>query len=304
MLAVLVLALAGITMLGYAIFGLVGGPGSGLAGAATDVPTMLAAIPTTTPRPPDTATPEPTATVPPAETQPPAEEATATPGPSLTVSLPANVRSGPGTSYGILGGLNVGTTAVPVGRDASADWFAIPYSLAPGGTGWISSLVVTYAGDVNALPLVAAGPPPPTSGAAGTTVAAATATPAATTAAATNTPVPMGSRGIVATLFTVENTTAPAGEQIWFNFSVVNRSAADVAYSVLAAHTDAGFTAQSWTNETLKAGETLTWRDNIRIGTAGTYQLYLGICYGGREACLAGSAAWERLSNNITVTVQ
>jgi hypothetical protein len=102
----------------------------------------------------------------------------------------------------------------------------------------------------------------------------------------------------------VRNTTVAKGQDIWFEFQVVNTAPADVQFAVLAAHTDVGFTAQSWTNETLAPGQTLTWRDHINIGAPGTYQVYLGICFSSKDACLTGGAPWERLSNSITVTIQ
>ena len=37
-----------------------------------------------------------------------------------------------------------------------------------------------------------------------------------------------------------------------------------------------------WTNEALKAGQSLTWRDHLNIGTPGNYQVYLGICFSGQ----------------------
>ena len=134
-----------------------------------------------------------------------------------------------------------------------------------------------------------------------------TSPPLNTAVAPTNTPAVSGARGIVSASdapFRVENTTVAAGADIWFDFKVVNTTNADVAYGALAAHTDQGFTARSWTNETLKAGQSLTWRDHLNIGTSGTYQVYLGICFSSKDACLTGGAAWDRLSPSVTVTVQ
>jgi hypothetical protein len=302
-----VLALAGVAMLAYAIFNFGASPGGAAAGdgsAATGSPPAvgdLPSIPTTTPLPPATdtslpPTPEPEPTEAPQEPSP-------TPGPALSVNLAINVRGGPGTTFPILGGMNMGDQAVPVGRDNSASWFAIPYSAGSDGIGWVAAMFVTYAGDMNALPVLATGaPPPPAGGGGGGT--SPTETPGPTsTAPPTNTPVVLSSRGIVATHFHVENPNAQVNDQVWFNFNVVNQSGSDVSYSVLAAHTDVGPTAQSWTNEVLGAGLQLNWRDHIRFSQAGTYQLYLGICYGGKDACLAGNAPWDRLSHYVTVTI-
>ena len=65
---------------------------------------------------------------------------------------------------------------------------------------------------------------------------------------------------------------------------------------------------ESWEYDSLRDGRwstlRLTWRDHLNIGTPGTYQVYLGICFAGKDACLTGGAAWDRLSPSITVTVQ
>ncbi len=264
--------------------------------------TSVVAIPTTTPAPP-THTPEPTATV----TAPPTEAPTTEPVATEIVARanivqPANVRTGPGLTYRVLGGLNRGDSAVLMGRDASAQWFAIAYELGPNGIGWVSALVATVDVDVQALTIIAADAPPPASAPTNTS-----APPANTNAppppGPTATSAPQGSRGVVANSFSVENASAAVGQDVWFNFEVKNTSQSAVAYGALAAHTDVGVTAQSWTNESLAPGQVLSWRDHVNFSAVGTYQLYLGICYGDKNACLSGGAGWDRLSNYITITI-
>ncbi|MGH2523193.1 MAG: hypothetical protein ACRDH2_11875, partial [Anaerolineales bacterium] len=165
--------------------------------------------------------------------------------------------------------------------------------------GWVSNTVASYSGDASALPVITAPSIPPTSAPPTATRPANTAPPAPT-----STPSVYSSRGIVGNFFSVENPTAAAGQDIWFNFKVTNASDTPLSYSVLAAHSDSGPSARSWTNETLGAHAVLEWRDHININTPGAYDLYLGICYGGRDACLANNAPWDRLSPSITVTVQ
>jgi LysM repeat protein len=120
------------------------------------------------------------------------------------------------------------------------------------------------------------------------------------------TAVPSGgyySHGIRGDSFWVENTTAGVNANVWFNFQVTNTSGDDVSYTALAGHTDYGFTAWSWTNQHLRPGETLTWRDHINFNQSGTYQVYLGICYGSdTNACK--SQSWDRLSSSVTVVIQ
>jgi uncharacterized protein YraI len=311
---IVVLALAGVVLLGLMAASLArapgeAGPATTPALASTDLPgaaltgtvgSGAGLLPTTTPAPPTgTATASPT----PAPTDLPTETAVPV---MLTIQLPANVRSGPGLNYPILGGLDTGTAVQATGRDAGAEWFTVPFEAAPGGVGWVSVLVITVAGDAQSLPVVESEPAPATApaSAAQATVAPAAATATTGPAPATATsPPPLGSRGIVANYFRVRNTTVAKGQDIWFEFQVVNTAPADVQFAVLAAHTDVGFTAQSWTNETLSPQETLTWDDHLNIGTPGSYQVYLGICYGLRDSCLAGTNPWDRLSNSVTVTV-
>jgi hypothetical protein len=295
LIGIVALALAGVGLLGYALISGFVNPASR---AATPtqlalVPTRVINIPTTTPIPTQ---PPPTATLPPTE---PPTAAPTLPGATLNITLPANVRSGPGTDYPIIGGLPVGSTPAVIGRDETAQWFAISHESLPGGQSWVSNLVASYSGDVNSLPVIAAQAPPPP---------AATTTPVPTHTnappPATSTPQVYSSRGIVGNYFTVVNPIASVGQDIWFDFKVTNTSDADVNYSVLAAHAANGPSAQSWTNEVLKAHAVLEWRDHINIHTPGTYQLYLGICYGGKDACVANAAPWDQLSPPVTVTVQ
>jgi hypothetical protein len=306
------LALAGIGLLALALVSLLNDP------AQTTVPTVTAAatsadqvvfVPTTTPAPP-TPTLEPTVAA--TEAPPPtaAPEVTAPPASQIiNIIQPANVRSGPGTTFPILGGINTGETASVVGRDGTGTWFAISTDL-PGSTGgvaWVSNLVATFDGDASSLPVVqsAAAPPPPPAGATATTAPAGATSPPPTSAAPVNTAPPpvSGARGLVGNYFHVNKTTVAAGELIWFQFQVVNTSESTVSFGMLAAHTDVGFTASSW-NEALTAGRTLTHEDHIKITTPGTYQLYLGVCFNASNACVTGAQAWDRLSNYVTVTVQ
>jgi uncharacterized protein YraI len=159
-----VLAVVGVSFLALAIYNLTR---PNTPGAATALPTLAftseVAIPTTTPAPPtDTPAPTATATEPPTEA-PPTEPAATEVVAKTSIVQPANVRGGPGLTYAILGGLNPGDTADLLGRDASAQWFAIAYALGPNGVGWVSNLVATVEGDVQALPVLEADSPPPAS---------------------------------------------------------------------------------------------------------------------------------------------
>lgn len=297
--SIVVLAAAGLALLGYALTGLFGASTNAtpVAQATRSAATQLVIIPTITTGPPASSTPlppSPTAAsadspTPPAPTQ---SAATVTPsGPAVTILQPANVRSGPGINYSVIGILDAGSTQEAVGRDDSAQWYVINYG---GGRGWVSSHISNYSGDTNALPVVKAPPPPFTS----------TNTPVPATA----TPRGYNSRGVVPSRFWVEQTNVAVNEKVWFNFLVNNTTNENIAYSVLAARAENGPAKDSWTNETLKPGfgpaGSTPWRDWIAFSAPGTYQLYLGICYGGRDPCLALQAPWDRLSDNVTITVR
>jgi len=305
-LGIFVLAVIGVAFLVLGVVLLSRG-GTGLPASAAASPTHLAAastqvvlIPTTTQSPP-TATPVPTdvlpsATVPPAS---PTAAASATSAALITISRPANVRTGPGQTYPIIGGINVGETAPAIGRDSSSQWFAISFAAGQNGTGWVSALVATYAGNVNDLPVVeAAAPPPPPQ---------ATAVPATNTGAppppqATSTPNVQGAGGIQTQLWQMHKTSGATNESMFFDFKVVNTTGTAITYGILAAHTDVGVTADSW-HDPLQPGKLLSWTDHINFPNPGTYQVYLGICYDSHDVCKAGGT-WVRLSNSIAVTIQ
>lgn len=100
----------------------------------------------------------------------------------------ANLRSGPGTVYAILGGLPVGQVAQVLGVWTGGSWYQVSYN---GQILWVSGAVVAFSGDCSALPLLAApanAPLAPTATPTASPIPAATATPLPT---ATPTDVPM-----------------------------------------------------------------------------------------------------------------
>src|SRR3989304_645566 len=133
-------------------------------------------------------------------------------------------------------------------------------------------------------------PPPPTPA------------PPATPPPPPTSPPPSGyiADGVRGDEFSIRNTTVGAGQDIWFDFTVTNTTDDTIRYGVLAAHTDMGFTAQSWTNASLRPRAVLEWTDHININTPGTYQIYLGICFSDKPSCLSG-ASWERADRDRRV---
>ncbi len=93
---------------------------------------------------------------------------TATPQPTATQCNPiatantvANVRSGPGLGYDIIGSLPLGGNAPISGKDSSGTWWYIQFPSGLGGYAWIAGSVVTTNCSLPTLPMVAA-PPLPT----------------------------------------------------------------------------------------------------------------------------------------------
>lgn len=109
---------------------------------ATDAP---ASAPTETPSPTPGSTPSPT-------------PCTAL----VTASTVANIRSGPGTAYDVVGSLPLGGTAPVAGRNDANTWWYIEFSGGAGGHAWIAGSVVT-ASCLPSVVQVIAGPPLPTS---------------------------------------------------------------------------------------------------------------------------------------------
>ena len=91
---------------------------------------------------------------------PAAQGAAAQCNPTVTATTDANVRSGPGTDYSIVGNLPGGGTAVVAGTNDAHTWWYIVFAGGPGGYGWISGTVVA-ASCLPAVVTVVAAPPLP-----------------------------------------------------------------------------------------------------------------------------------------------
>lgn len=131
---------------------------AGCAGSRAPRGPVSSPVPTKTLRPTFTATvPEPTLTPTPTEAlptetpvvveptatpEPPTPEPTATPEAAvLTVtSASLNVRSGPGTNYGVIGRLTNGQSVPVTGKNAAGTWWQFDYS---GRNGWVIGTNVT-----------------------------------------------------------------------------------------------------------------------------------------------------------------
>jgi heat shock protein HslJ len=118
---------------------------------------------------------------------------------TVTSAVGANVRTGPGTNYPIIGVAPFGTTGRVVGVSADTDWWAVYAPGVPNEQAWVAASVVEVE-NVENVPTIPA-PPPPTE---------PTPVPSPT---ATSVP----STGIT---FTASRTTINAGETAVLSWSV------------------------------------------------------------------------------------
>ncbi len=110
------------------------------------------------------------------------------------------------------------------------------------------------------------------------------------------------SRGVVGNYFYVENVISEQGNDVWFDFKVTN-TGDDAYFGILSAQVKGVRVGQSWTNNRLKAGQVLEWRDHFSDLPVGTFAVFLGICYSTQSACGDGTL-WERLSPDVIITVR
>jgi uncharacterized protein YraI len=288
---IVVMVFAGIAMLIYAVVGILE-PGTPVAAVSATpfVPVILPTQTLPTQAPPPQAQP----------TQAPPAAPTTQSGPILTITTDANIRTGPGTNYPVLGGLPAGSTATVVGRDSGAQWYVITYY---NSQGWVFSGLGNYTGDTNSLPVIAAPPPP------------ATATPVPPTAtpkpAITNTPAPAPggsqSRGIRGDYFRVRSSSAPVNGDLWFEFSATNTTMTAQYVGGLGAIIPGVWSQPSWGDFSWTppySESVLEWEDHINVPKAGTFTIYLGICWlSSRSACEADLSGWDLISPGVTITI-
>ncbi len=256
---------------------------------ATPLSSVSPAADTPLPTTPPTVAPAlPTLTTPPT-VAPTLPTPTNTPVPAMVTagSYGVNVRSGPGTSFSKLGYMEPGTQAQVIGR--YNDWWQIRYN---DTTAWVIDTYVT-AENVDNVPSVQPPPSPvlPT---------APPATPVPTAPPATATPAPSTSvRGLVADGYQVEGAPGPypVGGDIWFNMWIHNTTGTTVQYLALGTVVEeTGQFQKSWSYSEFQPGQHFEWRDHLNIPEAGTYHLWMTICFMDGE-CV-------RLMGPVVVTVQ
>lgn len=139
--------------------------------APTALPTSTAtAVPPTATPAPATATPEPPTAAPPTATPAPAATAeptvappTETPvSPRVIANTNANVRSGPGRNYPVIGSLRTGQEVEVSARNANGDWWRIAWN--GQSQAWVSGTTVRLQGQIDTVAVADNIPaPPPTS---------------------------------------------------------------------------------------------------------------------------------------------
>ncbi len=77
-------------------------------------------------------------------------------GPYIQVDNLTNVRSGPATTFDIVGRIEAGSAISVVGRLETNDWWQIDFESGPEGKGWVSGEVVEFVGDTSTVAIVEA----------------------------------------------------------------------------------------------------------------------------------------------------
>lgn len=254
------------------------------------VPATLLPSPTVVPTLAPTYTPLPTFTL-----EPTPIPATATPVIASIVAGAdgANVRSGPGTNFARLDYLDPGTQAQVIGR--YSNWWQIEYN---GAAGWVFGEIVT-ASNVEGVSQVQPPPSPTPVPPAETPTPIATPTPAPTSPPTLPPGPPAEFHGLVPNDYWVEGAPGPfgAGGDIWFNMDITNASGGAVHYEALGTWVQETDQFQkSWTYQVFDPGDHFVWRDRINIPAAGTYNLWMRICF--------TSSACANLKGPIVVDVQ
>jgi len=101
--------------------------------------------------------------------------------PSVTTSVVANVRSGPGQVYNVIGSIPQGSSANVAGKSYDGTWWYIEFAAGTGGFAWVSSTVTTPNCIPTTLASIVAPPTPIGPTTAPSEVSAAQPAPSATT---------------------------------------------------------------------------------------------------------------------------
>jgi hypothetical protein len=237
-----------------------------------------------------------------APTQPQPPTPTQPSGPSIKVKTAGFFRSGPGTNYEVLGSMAVNEQHPIVGRTQDGSWVAVQYT--PTRVVWIAtSLVDIQNGVIGGIPVRNTPAPPATATPIPPTPVPATFTPVFTATSAA--PVANTVKGIRGDYMRLRSTSVGVNGQIWFEFKVTNTTGDTVSYAGLGPVVVGVKSKSSWGDEKLGPNQVLAADDHFEIGTAGTYTVYLGICFlSNRNACDNNNTGWNLLVNGGTIEVK
>ncbi len=113
-------------------------------------PTDTPAPATATPEPPTAEPPTETATAPAATAEPPTAAPTEAPAnPRVVANTNANVRSGPGRGYPVIGSLRTGQEVEVSARNANGDWWRITWN--GQAQAWVSGTTVRLQGQIDTV---------------------------------------------------------------------------------------------------------------------------------------------------------
>lgn len=175
-------------------------------------------------------------------------------GPTARVSQRLNVRSGPATTYDVLGMLDAGATVTLTGRNETGTWLQIEFPGGPDGRGWVAAAYL-QGDDLANLPMV---------NAAGTPITPLPDRPTPLAATPTPTVGPAPTDGDSSLRPAVQVTFAPGGvrqftytsdvsfpegdQEDWIEFTPFASGAEALVFVSLACEGNAALTAEFWQN--------------------------------------------------------
>lgn len=242
---------------------------------SSPAPVATVAQATFTPLPAPTTAPAtavPPTPVPPTAAPTLAPTATLTPTAAVPAQVTANdllnVRSGPATTYQLLGQLTAGQTVEATGRNEEATWWQIVFADGPDGRGWVLGEFVTPNEQTETLPVVTVAPAP-------TQPPAPTRPPAATQPAAPTATQPPAAAYPRPTLLSPEDDTIFTGEDITIvlSWSSVGALRPGDCYKLRILHSEGAYdseclsgtswTVQDWLFDYRPGDRTLLW--SVRV---------------------------------------
>lgn len=180
---------------------------------------------------------------------------TSTPsGPTARVSQRLNVRSGPATTYDVLGMLDAGTTVTLTGRNETGTWLQIEFPAGPQGRGWVAAAYLQV-DDVASLPMVNASGTPITPLADRPTPLAATPTLTVGPALADDdsalrpaVQVTFAPAGVRQFTYTSDLSFPEGDQEDWIEFTPFASSPTALLFISLTCEGNAALTAEFWQN--------------------------------------------------------